>query len=125
MRNLIIEKTDITPAVDFNATTGELKLSGKAYSNDINRFYSDLNLWLDEYLKNPQETTTIILQLEYYNSGFYKLLFILIVKCKKVLQQDKNLVIKWRYQKDDEDSSEDASEIASIIDFPIEIIEFE
>lgn len=123
MQNLIIEKTDITPAVDFNATTGELKITGRAYSNDINRFYADLNLWLDEYLISPQKTTTIILQLDYYNSSFYKLLFILIAKCKKVLQLDKELVVKWLYQKGDEDSLEDASEISSIIDFKMELEE--
>jgi hypothetical protein len=123
MNNLIIEKTEITPAVDFNALTGELKISGRAYSNDINRFYADLNNWVDSYLKNPQPATTIILQLEYYNSGFFKLLFILITKCKKVLSEDKKLLIRWLHHEDDEDSVEDASEIASIIDFPIEILE--
>lgn len=125
MKALIIEKTEITPAVDFNAETGELKIEGRAYSNDINRFYADLNTWVDEYLKTPKPTTTIILQLDYYNSGFYKLLFILIVKCKKLVKENKQLVIKWRHHKDDEDSMEDANEISSIIDFPIEIIEFD
>jgi hypothetical protein len=123
MRDLIIEKTEITPAVSFSAVTGELKISGRAYSNDINRFYDDLHLWIDEYLKNPQPTTTLILQMEYYNSGFFKLLFIMIVKCKKVLQENKKFVIKWLYHEDDDDSVEDASQIASIIDFPVEIIQ--
>src|SRR2546430_1403181 len=112
MRDLIIEKTEITPEVNFSAATGELKISGRAYSNDINRFYDDLHLWIDEYLKNPQPTTTLILQLEYYNSGFFKLLFIPIVKCKNLLQENKKLAIKWLYHEDDDDSVEDASQIA-------------
>ena len=125
MRNLTIERTDVTPAVNFNASTGELKISGRAYSTDINKFYEELNAWIDDYLKNPQTVTTLILELEYYNSAFYKLMFILIEKCKKTLKQDKSFAIKWYHQRDDEDSSEDANEISAIIDYPIEIVELD
>lgn len=125
MKNLIIERTDVTPAIHFDHSSGELKISGRAYSNDINRFYADLNSWIDDYLENPQNTTTIILQLEYYNSSFYKLLFILIVKCKKLMQQGHNLIVKWRHQKGDEDSLEDASEISTIIGFQMLLEEIE
>ncbi len=125
MKELIIEKTDTTPAIAFNASTGELKISGRAYSNDMNRFFVDLYSWVDEYLEQPQKNTSIILQLEYYNSSFYKLLFVLIVKCKKVLAQKKHLSIKWRHQKGVTDSHEEAAEISAIVDFPIEFVEYE
>ncbi len=125
MRDLVIEKTEITPSINFNVSKGELTIEGRAYSNDINRFYAELNLWVDEYLQHPQPVTTITLQLDYYNSGFYKLIFVLISKCKTVLTSDKKLVLKWKHLFDDDDSIEDANEISAILDFPIELIPFE
>lgn len=122
MKDLIIEKTDLTPAIHFNAGTGILNITGRAHSTSINKFYSEINLWIDEYLKHPNPTTTLALHLEYYNSAFYKLLFILIDKCKRRLINDKKFIIKWYHHEDEEDSVDDAKEISTIINFPIELI---
>jgi len=73
-------------------------------------------------LKQPQKITTLDLQLEYYNSGFYKFLFVLMLKCKNELKGENSFVVKWRYNKNDEESPEDAAEISSMIDLPFELV---
>ena len=74
MNNLIIERSVETPEINFNSQTGVLKVSGRAYSGDITQYYKQMSAWLEEYLKEPQQTTVIELQLDYYNSVFIKLL---------------------------------------------------
>lgn len=125
MDDLIIEKTNETPAINFNSTSGVLKISGRAYSNDISTFYKNLSNWLEEYLKMPQDITTIELQLDYYNSIFIKLLFYFFEKSKIVFQKNKKLIIKWHHQKGDEESIDDAIRISKIINLPIERVEFD
>lgn len=124
MDDLIIESTNETPEINFSATSGVLKISGRAYSNDISSFYKNLSNWLEGYLMDPQKTTTIELQLDYYNSIFIKLLFYFFEKSKTVFQKDKKLIIKWYYQKGDEESIDDAIRISKIINLPIEKVEF-
>lgn len=125
MDDLVIERTNETPEINFNASSGMLKIKGRAYSNDIGVFYKKMSFWLEEYLKSPSETTTIELQLEYYNSVFIKLLFYFIEKSKEVQLQKKGLVIKWYYHDGDDESEEDAMRISKIISFPIERIQID
>ena len=125
MNDLILERTNETPEINFNASSGTLKIIGRAYSNDIRLFYKKLSFWLEEYLKSPQETTTIELQLDYYNSIFIKLLFYFFEKSKDVQQKNKKLVIKWYHQEGDDESADDAIRISKIINYPIERVEIE
>ena len=124
MDALIIEKTKETPEINFNPVTGVLKISGRAYSNDIYQIFKPLNAWLDIYLAKPKETTTIELKIEYCNSIFNKLLIIFFENCKSVIQKDKQLIIIWRYERGDKESVDEASHISKLIGFPIEKIEF-
>jgi hypothetical protein len=125
MNNLIIERSVETPEINFNFQTGVLRVAGRAYSGDITKYYKQMSAWLEEYLKEPQDTTTIELQLDYYNSVFIKLLFYFFDRSKEVLQKNKKLTIKWFHQKDDEESIEDALRISKIINFPVETVELD
>ncbi len=124
MTELIIEKTKETPEINFNHKTGILKIKGRAYSNDIYQLFKPLNSWLDEYIANPKEITIIDLKIEYCNSIFNKLLIIFLENCKKVIQKNKYLIIKWNYEKEDRESLDEANHISQLINFPIETIEF-
>lgn len=122
MTDLIIAETSETPEINFNHKTGILKISGRAYSNDIKLFYQKMDVWLEEYLQNPNSITTIELTLDYYNSVFNKLMFNFFVKCLSKINGNNILTIKWFHQKDDDDSIDEANRISRTIDFPIEKI---
>lgn len=124
MDALFIEKTKETPEIDFNASTGVLKISGRAYSNDIYQLFKPLNAWLDKYLARPKDITTIELKIEYCNSIFNKLLIIFFENCKSVIEKEKKLHIIWYYEKGDRESVDEANHISRLIGLPIEKIEF-
>ncbi|MBC7863194.1 MAG: DUF1987 family protein [Bacteroidia bacterium] len=125
MDELIMVETTESPGIHFNPVTGVLKISGRAIANDINVLYKPLDAWLDEYLQQPQEITTIELRLDYVNSMFNKLLFVFLEKSKSVTAKKKKLVIKWFHLPEDEDSVEDANRISKIINVQIDKIEYE
>ena len=124
MDALFIEKTKETPEIDFNPSTGILKISGRAYSNDIYQLFKPLNAWLDKYLAKPKENTTIELKIEYCNSIFNKLLIIFFENCKSVILKEKKLKIIWYYEKGDRESIDEADHISKLIGLPIEKIEY-
>ncbi|MEO6304558.1 MAG: SiaC family regulatory phosphoprotein [Bacteroidia bacterium] len=123
MKDLIIEETTETPEIKFKEDEGLLKISGRAYSSDITFFYKELDKWLEEYLLNPKDKTTIELYLDYYNSVFHKLLFNFLKKSLIVKNKGKQLVIKWFYNEGDEDSMDACMHYAKSLDYPIEKIE--
>jgi hypothetical protein len=124
MDALFIEKTKETPEIDFNPSTGILKISGRAYSNDIYQLFKPLNAWLDKYLAKPKENTTIELKIEYCNSIFNKLLIIFFENCKSVILKEKKLKIIWYYEKGDRESIDEADHISKLIGLPIEKMEY-
>ena len=122
METLKIEPTQGTPEITFNSDSGLLRISGRANANNITTFYKNLEVWLDEYLQNPAELTTVELELDYINSVFSKLLFIFLGKCKTVLKKNKKLIVRWYHFDDDEDSIQDSKRYSIIINFPFEVI---
>lgn len=123
MNDLILSRTEDAPEVNLNASTGELRISGRAYSNDIIAVFNKINAWVDEYLLQPNDTTTLILQIDYSNSVCSRLVFDLLVKCKSVVDKGKALKVKWYHIEGDDDSIDNANLVSKLINFPIENIE--
>ena len=74
MKELIIEKTNNTPSVEFNALTGHLRIDGRSIPENPGDFFERLLDWIDQYYKNPADVTRFDLNLEYVNSGSSKYL---------------------------------------------------
>lgn len=125
MDDLLISAQEDSPEVNFNASTGILRITGRAYSNDMVNLFKKLNEWLDGYLAKPNQTTTLMLQIDYSNSVTSRLVYDFIVKCKNVLNQGKELNIKWYHYGGDEDGIDYANLVSKLINYPIENIELD
>ncbi len=66
---MFVEQTDKTPLVDFNHLSGELILSGKSIPINAPRIFEPILDWINEYVKNPRQTTNLRLNLEYFNTA--------------------------------------------------------
>ncbi|MFO8233862.1 MAG: SiaC family regulatory phosphoprotein [Bacteroidales bacterium] len=97
--------TKKTPEIYFHKEKGILKISGRSMPNRTNDFYFPVLRHIEEYIKNPPETTYVTLNLEYVDSASSKLLLSLLLRLKKILPQ-KILDIEWHYSADDYDMYE-------------------
>ncbi len=110
MKNLYIEATDKTPEIKFNANTGYLKFVGRMHPENVDAFMADIKVWLEEYLKNPQEKTVFEINLEYINSSSLKSLLYNFSKFRNVETQ---VELIWYYY--DEDSKEQGLELNDVL----------
>jgi hypothetical protein len=69
LKNMFIEQTDKSPLVDFNYMSGELILSGRSIPINAPRIFEPILDWINEYVKNPRQTTNLRLNLEYFNTA--------------------------------------------------------
>lgn len=69
LKNLLTEQTDKTPHIDFNNLTGELILSGRSIPVNAPRIFEPILDWVNEYTKDPRQTTNLRLNLEYFNTA--------------------------------------------------------
>ncbi len=69
LKNMFIEQTDKTPLVDLNYMSGELILSGKSIPINAPRIFEPILDWVNDYKKDPRQTTNLRLNLEYFNTA--------------------------------------------------------
>ena len=69
LKNMFVEQTDKTPLIDLNFMSGELILSGKSIPINAPRIFEPILDWINEYVKNPKQTTNLRLNLEYFNTA--------------------------------------------------------
>lgn len=125
MNNLVLEGTRRSPSVDFNHQSGVLKLLGRSIPENAIEFYKPLNEWLDAYASAPRPKTTLIVQLEYFNTSSSKCILDLFKRLEQLRDVGNEVEVLWHYEQDDEDMLEAGEDYQGIIKLPFRMIEVE
>lgn len=108
MENLKLEATKYTPEINLD-TNGTISLSGKSYPENTFEFYAPMMKWMEDYFEgSPASTTTINMEIIYFNSSSSKLFFDFF----DLLEEnsgDNTIEINWIYDEENE-SAEEAGE---------------
>jgi hypothetical protein len=123
MENLNIEETKYTPKITLDVG-GTITLVGKSYPENTFEFYAPMMDWVKEYFDgNAADTTTVNLEITYFNSSSSKLFFDFFDLLEES-SEDNTIKINWIYDADNE-SAEEAGEdfIEDFEDLDIELVE--
>ncbi len=124
MDDLLIESTKKTPEVFFS-TDGRIKISGRSIPEDATKFYDDLYEWIYHYCLEPNDTTIVDIDLEYFNSGSSKAILHILRALVDVLKKGHELTINWYYEEGDDDIMERGEYYESILETKFNFIETE
>jgi hypothetical protein len=125
MESLIIESTNKTPKVFFNALNGKMELVGRSIPENSFQFYEPLLQWLDEYAKSPQDQTNFTFKLDYFNTSSSMYILGILKKLEKMHLEGKNVKVFWYYDAEDEDMLQTGEDLRQIVKIPIEMTELE
>lgn len=121
MEDLKLNGSPKTPDVSFSVS-GELWLKGRSIPENSIEFYKPLMDWLEEYSKTPKSSTTLNMQLEYFNTSSSKCILDLFKKMETI---SGTLLVHWYYEEDDEDMLEAGEDYQAIIKVPFKMIQLE
>jgi hypothetical protein len=124
MEKLEIEGKSNTPAVNFDAESGHLKIEGRSIPENPGEFYDELIDWIKEYFKKPQALTIFDLNLEYVNSGSSKYLLGLFKVVKEEIQKGNKVTVNWYYEEDDEAILSLGEHYKTSLKIPFNLIEY-
>jgi len=124
MKPFILKKTANTPSVELNHENGQMKIAGRSIPENPGDFFDPIIEWLEEYFKNPAESTRFDLGLEYVNSGSSKYFLGIFRILKKKHEEGKNCVINWYYEEDDEAIYSLGEHYRNTVKIPFNLIEF-
>lgn len=122
MNNLLIASTKKSPEVSFN-TDGRLKISGRSIPEDPTKFYDQLFEWIYFYCQEPNDVTTLDIELEYFNSGSSKAILHILRALVDIGKNGKRLSVNWYYEEGDDDIMERGEYYESILDFKFNFFE--
>ena len=105
MDNFFIEATNYSPQVSMDAQNGTISITGKSYPENTFEFYKPILEWVEEYFQNPQKTTTVKMEIIYFNSSSSKLFFDFFDILEENMQCSE-ITVYWIYDAENESALE-------------------
>jgi hypothetical protein len=102
-----------------------MELKGRSIPENSIEFYKPVVDALEDYSKDPNESTKVNIQLEYFNTSSSKCILDLFKKLESIHSSGKEVIINWYYEEDDEDMLEAGEDYEAIIKVPFKMIEVE
>jgi hypothetical protein len=116
-----ILSTKTTPEIDLNPE-GRIKIIGRSMFENDGEFSVQIEKWIDEYICNPAEITSVDICLEYFNIINFKNYYKLLRKIETLNLMNKKFIINWYYEEGDEDILEKGEYISSVLNIPFNFI---
>ena len=121
----LVEQTSKTPLIKFDSTTGVFEMKGKSIPENSVVFYKPFFEWLDAYVQQPAPTTTLNIQLDYFNTSSSKCIVDLFKRLDNITKNASGqATINWYYNENDEDMLEAGEDYQSIIKTPFNLVSF-
>ena len=124
MAPLVINGTEDTPEVVFDPSTGKFLISGTSIPENARKFYDQIIEWLDGYMKEPADDTSISFKLKYFNTASTKYLFDIMVLLKPLSAGKNTLVYNWFFLSDDEDMYEAGQGFSKMLRHPFNFVKY-
>lgn len=122
MEVINIKGTDDTPNVILDKSSGQFELSGRSLPEDVSSFYEVVLNWIDEYATDPLDRTEFNIKLEYFNTASSKVILDILLKFEEIVENGKEVIVKWFYHEDEEDMLEAGEEYSDIVEIAFDYV---
>lgn len=107
MENLIISKTETTPEIYFDYSSGMLRLRGESYPENTAAFYAPVFEWLRKFLSTRKDhPVTVNVEIIYFNSSSSKALMNFFDILDEGVAAGKIIAVNWIYDTENESALE-------------------
>lgn len=116
------EGTEDKLQINFDPRNNLFEITGNSFPEESTNFYIPVLHWLDNYTKNPNESTHLICKIEYLNSLSAKFIFELFLILQKITSTGKTVRVSWYYNPNDDFIEEKGDEFKSALEIPFNLI---
>jgi SiaC family regulatory phosphoprotein len=121
MNDLIIPYTTKTPEIRFEVN-GNLLIKGISIPENVNDFYPQVFLWMEEFGNNLTKNVTLTLEIDYMNTSSAKVILQLLRKAVTFASAATKLKLVWKYHEDEEDMKDLGEDLQAYIDYQFEFV---
>ena len=124
MESIFVRATEATPGIDFNPIEGLLIIKGRSHPENAKTFYGPLIEWCENYVKAPPDRTILRIQLEHFNTISSKSLLDVFRTLQPIQKLEKELVVDWYYESDDEELLDAGQTYQEITGLPFKMVPY-
>ena len=122
MEILKIESTEDNPRIVLDRESNILEISGRSLPEDVNTFYEPMMSWIEEYARDPLDTTVFNFKLTYFNTASSKIILDILTQFEEMIEEGHQVMVRWHYPEEDEDMMEAGEEYSEMVDVPFEMV---
>jgi len=121
MKDFNQAQTGDTPSITVDVEKREISISGKCFPANAREFFGPFRNWLDTNLKDNDESISLNVDLEYFNTSSS----LVLLEIMRQLIKSNNCVnhcINWIYEEEDEDIKEAGIEYSYLLNNKLKVI---
>ncbi|GEM_PF-131465 len=123
-QGLSLSATEKTPAVEIKPSEGFIFITGCSIPENADRFFTPVQDVVEQYAASPHVTTTVRINLNYFNSSTSKYLLDMLKRLEDLhVSGRSNVLLEWFFQEGDLDMKEAGEDYRSLIEFPVKLKE--
>ncbi|MCG5241558.1 biofilm regulation phosphoprotein SiaC [Azospirillum doebereinerae] len=122
MDSLRIEATSCSPFIEFDGTTGALRIEGESYPENSFDFYAPVFTWLEDFLKDPAPAVVLDIGLSYLNTSSIKCLIDVLEMLDTAHGAGRDVAVRWHYDRDNDRALDMAEEFKEDVTLPFDIL---
>ena len=123
MESLVIEPKSKTPKINFDASLGQMEISGISCAENSVEFYKPVIDWIDQYRNEVKPTTVVDVNYKYFNTSSAKCILDVLEKFVNLKNHGTDVIVNWHYEQDDEEMFDAGSNFSEILEMPFNLIE--
>lgn len=123
LKHMHIGRTDTSPEVELDLESGVIDIVGRSLPPNGEKFYERVYRWIDEYLKEPCERTTVNLRLDYMDTSSSKHFYHIFEKLSTASRHGRHVLVNWHYEIGDEEMAETGKDYQSLFPMDFNLIE--
>ena len=118
MKELVIQGTRQNPNIILSKEKNIFEFTGQSLPENVQKLYQPILSWIDDYSEIPNDDTTLVFKMKYYNSASSKVLFEVLKKFNLIFKKGKNVKVEWYFKEEDEDMQESGKYFRELLDMP-------
>lgn len=122
MKAIVLEGSTDTPDINLDKNSNQFVIKGSSMPEDVKEFYTPIMDWIDAYFESPNDVTSFIFEMVYFNTASSKMLLDILYKLKDAMDEGYKVNITWKYFEDDEEMMEAGQDFAEIVEMPISLV---
>lgn len=111
------------PRVYLNAEKNEVSIEGRSYMENPQVFYEPIILWMKSYLISLNQSSVLVLKIDYLNTSSTKMIMDILDLWEKAFKEGKAVSICWYYDPANDFGLETGEEYKEDYSIPFELKE--